>query len=259
MSAIHVETTGVGPPLVLLHGWAMHGGLFASLVPRLARRFRVHQVDLPGHGHSAALDAPTLDAVVDAIDAKFRDSTQPLSVLGWSLGGTVALRWARLQPGRVARLILVGTTPRFVAGPDWPHAMAPEVLARFGDELAVACRLTLQRFLTLQIQGGDAGRRALGVLREQIFARGEPNPVALGASLAIFAAADLREDARRVDAPACLIAGACDRLTPPAASAWLAQAMPDARFVEIPGAAHAPFLSHPVAFDAALDGCLHAC
>jgi len=51
MSGLHVESTGEGPPLVLLHGWAMHGGLFAPLVPALARRYRVSVVDLPGHGH----------------------------------------------------------------------------------------------------------------------------------------------------------------------------------------------------------------
>ena len=49
---MHIETVGQGPDLVLIHGWALHGGVFAPLVARLSGRFRLHLVDLPGHGHS---------------------------------------------------------------------------------------------------------------------------------------------------------------------------------------------------------------
>ena len=51
MSELYVEWSGSGPPLVLLHGWAMHGGLLAPLVPALSARYRVAVVDLPGHGY----------------------------------------------------------------------------------------------------------------------------------------------------------------------------------------------------------------
>ena len=241
----------------------MHGGLFASLLPRLALRHRVHVVDLPGHGHSAplepaTLEPATLDDMVDAIAAHFASESEPLSVLGWSLGGTVALRWARRMPERMARLVLVGVTPRFVAGSGWPQAMAPETLQRFGDELSVACRLTLQRFLTLQVQGSAEGRSTLAELRRQLFARGEPEPAAIASSLAILAAADLRADAALIRTPSLLIAGEHDRLTPPAAAAWLAQALPNGQLLEIPGAGHAPFLSHRESFEAALEGFLDA-
>ena len=49
---LHVERLGSGPDLVLLHGWALHGGAWAPVAKRLAPRFRVHVVDLPGHGLS---------------------------------------------------------------------------------------------------------------------------------------------------------------------------------------------------------------
>ena len=52
-SALHVDVIGDGPPLVLLHGWAMHGGAFAPLVERLRDRHTLHVVDLPGHGRAA--------------------------------------------------------------------------------------------------------------------------------------------------------------------------------------------------------------
>ena len=65
---MHIETLGSGPSLVLLHGWALHGGVFAPLVQRLSDRYTLHLVDLPGHGHSRHSDvALTVEATVGAI------------------------------------------------------------------------------------------------------------------------------------------------------------------------------------------------
>jgi len=238
---------------VLLHGWAMHSGIWGPLVAHLARHHRVHAVDLPGHGRSAPIVPCTLDAMVAAVEAAFVHEAQPVTVLGWSLGGLVAMRWALVDPARVKRVALVCTTPRFVAGTDWPHAMAKETLARFGDELHVAWKLTVQRFLALQVHNSEHGRAALATLREQLWARGEPSRPALADTLEVLATADLRDDAPRIAQPALVIAGGRDTLCPPAAGRWLAAAIPGARYAEIVGAAHAPFLSHPAEFTAALE------
>ena len=144
--------------------------------PLLARRHRVHVVDLPGHGHSAAVAPYTLDAIVARLDAAFAHERQ-----GRHRARLVARRAASRCAGR-------GRAPRASRGScscarrrgsspaaDWAHAMAPETLARFGDELRVAYRLTLQRFLTLQVQGSEDGRATLAALRGALFARGEPS------------------------------------------------------------------------------------
>lgn len=253
---LHVESAGTGPPLVLLHGWAMHSGLWGSLPERLAPRFRVHAVDLPGHGRSEPLAPYTLAAVTATIAAAFAAASEPLTVVGWSLGGTVALRWARAQPQRIGRLVLVATTPCFVARADWPQAMAADTLARFGDELCASYRLTLQRFLSLQLAGSTDSRAALATLRRHLFARGDPAPSVLAEALAVLAATDLRADVPAIAQPALVVTGERDTLAPPAAGAWLASALPNARLVTIAGAGHVPFLSHPAEFAAALDGFL---
>ena len=251
--ALHVESVGSGPALVLLHGWAMHSGIWGPLVGRLARRFRVHAVDLPGHGHSA-LGAPfTLESACAAVASAVPAEGRPLIVVGWSLGGLVAMRWARQDPVRVSRLVLVATTPRFPAGSDWPHGVSAETLARFGDELHVAWKLTIQRFLALQLQGSEHGRATLAAMRQQVFARGEPAPKALFGALDAIVTTDLRAEVTEIAQPALVIAGGRDTLALPAAGRWLGERLPDAHFAAIEGAAHVPFLSHPDAFGAALD------
>lgn len=257
---VHIESVGRGPPLVLLHGFALHGGLFAPIVPALARHARVHVIDLPGHGWSPAVEPFDLDTIVAAVDdavgcARSRDGDPPapLAILGWSFGGLVAMHWAARFPNNVTRLILVATSPSFVTRPGWPSAMAGETLARFGDELEVAWRLTLQRFLTLQVQGSDEGKRTLATLRGRLFERGDPAPAALAATLALLERSDLRDETASIAAPATLIAGTRDALVPVAGMRALAAIMPRAKLTEIEGAAHAPFLSHPRAFLATLD------
>jgi pimeloyl-[acyl-carrier protein] methyl ester esterase len=249
--SLHVESTGSGPPLVVLHGWAMHSGLWMPALPKLASRFRVHLVDLPGHGHSPPIEPTTLAGIACAVAEHFASLPEAPTVLGWSLGGAVALQWALDRPDAVAKLILVGTTPCFVARDDWPHAIAAETLRRFGDELATSYRSTLQRFVTLQLQGTEHAREILGAMRTQLFARGAPSRQSLEDALDALAAIDLRARVGAITQPALVIAGAGDTLVPAAAGAWLAAALPAGRLASIAGAAHAPFLSHPEVFFAA--------
>jgi pimeloyl-[acyl-carrier protein] methyl ester esterase len=243
---LHVESVGAGPPLVLLHGFAMHGGLFTPIVHPLAQRHRVHVVDLPGHGYSEATDATALASVADDVVAL--DFGGPATFLGWSYGGLVAQHIAQTTADAVAALVLVCTSPRFVASADWPHAMSEETLTRFGDELRISYRLTLQRFLTLQVQGSEAGRATLASLRHALFARNAPSPATLAGVLRILMESDMRAVAPDIAAPTLVVTGSRDTLTPAAAGAWLAGAIPDARYAPIEGAAHAPFLSHRDAF-----------
>jgi pimeloyl-[acyl-carrier protein] methyl ester esterase len=245
---LHVHATGQGSPLVLLHGWALHAGLFAPLVPALAKQHCVHAVDLPGHGRSLPLPDLSVDRVVDVLDAALGDMAAPADILGWSLGGTLALAWARKYPRHARRLVLVAATPKFAAGDGWPHAMPPSTLARFADELRVAYRPTLQRFVTLQVQGSEEGRATLAKLRHALFEHGEPDAALLSGALAMLGGTDLRAEVPAIAQRTLVIAGDRDTLVPAAAAQWLAATLPDARLRVIEGAAHAPFLSHPRVF-----------
>ena len=137
---VHIESVGNGPPLVALHGWAMHSGLWMPVLPQLAQHFRVHCVDLPGHGYSDMVRPYTLTSVTDAVaaacDRVVGDEAQPLTLMGWSLGGAGAMQWAAEFPQRVGALILTCTTPCFTTRPDWRTALSEQVLRQFGDELS---------------------------------------------------------------------------------------------------------------------------
>ena len=130
--------------------------------------------------------------------------------------------------------------------------MAESTLQQFGDELHLSYKATLQRFVALQVQGSEHAREVLPQLREHLFARGEPSREVLEDALRILAATDLRSQVGAIRQPALVIAGDRDTLTPPESAEWLGKTLPHASLHRIPGAAHAPFLSHPEAFAAAL-------
>lgn len=240
--SLHIETHGKGEPLLLIHGWGMHGGVWGGIVPRLAERFCVHVVDLPGHGRSPARGDGGLDSIVDALAAELAG---PLNVCGWSLGGQIALHWAARHPEQIRSLVLMCSTPCFVEQDDWLFGMAEKTLHQFATELEKNYAATLRRFLALQVRGSEHERELLAQLRASLFAHGEPDLAALRSGLEILRCADLRPQLPEIIQPTLALAGERDKLTPPEASYYLAQSLPNAQVIEIDGAAHAPFLSHP--------------
>lgn len=242
---LFVERSGQGRDLVMLHGWGLHGGFFGALMLHLEPHFRVHRVDLPGHGRSRGEVASGLDSWVDAVRASVPKNA---IWLGWSLGGILAMHAALKFPEQVERLALVASTPRFVTDTDWPHAQKPEVLAHFAGELHGDFRKTVSDFLTLQSLGDTHAREQVRELRPMLFDHGNPEPEGLAAGLDILRDADLRDALHQLHLPVLLVAGQRDRLTPPAAMCAAAKTLPDAMLELYEGAAHMPFLSDPTRF-----------
>jgi pimeloyl-[acyl-carrier protein] methyl ester esterase len=237
---MHIETAGSGPDLVLIHGWAMHGGVFAPLTRALCERFRLHVVDLPGHGFSRDDDA-TLDP---ESCAKYLLDTLPRAVwIGWSFGGLVSLHAALMRPEQMRGIVQVATSPCFVAAPDWPHGVALDVFAQFESGLRRDYRATIERFLALEAIGSDDAQAELRDLKTQVFARGEPAVAALECSMRILETADLRARIRELAVPNLWIAGRRDRLVPAAAMRWAAEQSTRGGYREI-SSGHAPFVSH---------------
>ncbi len=248
--SLYIEQLGSGPDLVMLHGWGLHGGLFAPVADALAKRYRLHLVDLPGHGRSPMPEgdyalANIAEQIVDAVPTN-------ATWLGWSLGGRIALT-AAANSEAVSKLILVGANPCFVQQEDWPHAMPQAELAQFADSLRDDYRATLQRFVALQSRGSERGREELRRLRETLFDHGEPDAKALAAGLHLLGDADLRSLLRTIKQPTLIIHGERDTLAPLAAAEYTAAHIPNAKLRVITGAGHAPFISHPEQFTAAIE------
>lgn len=253
---IHTAIAGTGSPCVLLHGWGLHGGIWQETAQALSVDHRMIAVDLPGHGHSAPLPgAYTLDELAAAVAGILPPHC---CVIGWSLGGMVALNLAARFPDRVGQLILIAATPQFIADRAWPHAIAPEVLAAFAARLREDHAGTIRQFLALQVMGSEQERRTLARLRTLLSDTPPPHAAALQGGLDILRTASLLPLLDRVTQPVTLIHGRHDTLVPWTAARALQQRLPQAQLHVLPGAAHAPFLSHADDFLRLVRGSLHA-
>jgi pimeloyl-[acyl-carrier protein] methyl ester esterase len=239
---LYVESNGSGPDLVLLHGWGMNAAVWDDAAPEFAQHFRLHCVDLPGHGGSNACAPCTLDALAEVLAAAL---PRRVAVCGWSFGGQVALNWALRVPHQGERLVLIATTPRFVRGADWECGIDAAVLEGFAHGLAHDYRTTLQRFLALQAQGDAHPRAVLRRLRGQILAHGEPDVAALGAGLRLLKETDMRDRLVQITQPALILHGEHDALVPLAAGEYLQRVLPHAVIEVYAGTAHALFHAQP--------------
>lgn len=247
---LHITTSGEGPDLVMLHGWGMNAEVWQPVCSALANQFRLHRVDLPGHGQSQQQDqGVTLqDWTEQVAEAVMPQLNGPACWLGWSLGGMVAAQLAYQYPQQVRRLLLIATNLRFCQTDDWPEAVAPEVLKSFASELQQDHGQTLQRFLGLQVMGDAQARQALKQLRQCILAQPEPSTRALESGLEILRSADLRPLAGQLEFPVLLLGGEKDRLVSPAALHNVASLLPYCQLEVLPAAGHAPFISQPESF-----------
>lgn len=242
------------PTLALLHGWGMNPRVFDALHAPLEKHCTLLPLALPGHGGTSAFASSSLTAWAAHLAAQLPPQT---ILLGWSLGGQIAMRMALDHPATMKRLILVSTTPKFVADTLWPAGIAREDLLAFGADMQTDTRATLLRFLSLQTRGAVAQKTLLQTLRAAFLSELLPDPQAMAAGLDMLLHTDLRAETAQLTQPTLVIHGSLDKLTPPAAGDWLAKNLPSAKSYSIDGAAHAPFLSHTQLVAEAIVEALH--
>src|SRR5947208_9077975 len=125
---LYYETHGAGRPMILLHGGLGSGEMFGPVLPQLAEHHQVILVDLQGHGRTADIDRPIdvrlmADDIAALIDHLGLDRPD---VVGYSLGGGVALQTAARHPAKVGRLVAASANIR-------RDAIYPEMLAQQGQ------------------------------------------------------------------------------------------------------------------------------
>jgi 2-succinyl-6-hydroxy-2,4-cyclohexadiene-1-carboxylate synthase len=250
--SLFVETEGAGPPVVLLHGFTGSGRSLAETAASLRPGFRTVRIDLVGHGRS---DAPadsaayTLEAcaaqVARVIEVACSGSAH---VLGYSMGGRVALALAAWHPTRVRSTILIGARAGLAdAAVRAERRRADEALAR--DLERDGLEAFVDRWMALPLFASQArlGPAFLARARRE---RLRQDPAGLAASLRGMGAGaqpPLFDRLGEIDVPALLVAGAEDERFAEVADD-LARRLPRARAVRIAGAGHAAHLERPEAF-----------
>ena len=232
------DDMGAGPEVLLLHGIMADRTALSSVAESLSATHRVLNVDLRGHGDSDVAEDYELASFAHDIAALLLVTglTRP-TVVGWSMGGSIAMDLALRYPEIMGRLVLVGSTPCLVQRADWATALSVDAAAGLRQLLATDWREGATAFTAQVVSDGDAMtqteyRRMALRAREDV-------------TLACFdsvGAVDLRARLGNVHIPAATIVGGEDRVCPPGASEYLARELGGTHHV-IVDAGHAPFLT----------------
>ena len=250
---LHTEEQGQGEPLLLHAGLGQGSWVWRWVLPALARSFRTIVFDTRGTGRTPAPREPYGIGEL-ASDAAAVLAGRRAHVLGFSMGGYVALTLALRQPQLVRSLVLAGTG---AGGPD-RVPRPPEVRAAFEaafrrppDEYG---RLTTP--YTLAPGWPEANRQRY----EEILAARLERPTPYE-TIAAHAAACYRFygeglEVERIDVPALVVHGDADRIGPVENGRLLAVRLKRAEYVELPGRGHNLMLEDPQAFARAVLGFL---
>lgn len=254
-ASIDVQIDGAGDDaVVLLHGFPFTRELWRDVIPTLAQRHRVISLDLRGMGRSSVTHGPYLmetlagdiAAVLDAL------TISRAAIVGHSLGGYVALAFARMYVERVQSLALVCS--RLGADSDeraqWRYDFADRIEREASIEPIVDAMLPTQIAPKNKEKSPQIAARAKEIASHN-------TPEGLAAMLRGMAVRDSAEDiAPDLTMPVLLVAGRYDTGSPVEENEAAARVFPDGRLVICEESAHLPMLEEPEALTAALVGLL---
>ena len=239
-AAIHHHEGGSGPAVVLLNGWTASGLVWpAAMVAELERDHRVVRIDNRGSGWSRHAPRPYTigDLARDARDVIDRLGLERPTVVGLSMGGMIAQELAIRWPDRIGRVVLLGTRPPS------PEDVAPPAKVTASLLASPPPGVTLRTFLRegwATVAGPGFGRdhpEAVDEMARAIARRPTPRFAVLDQARAI-AAWHGAHRLRRITVPVTVVHGSEDPLIPVHNGMRIAQLVPGARYVELPGVGH---------------------
>jgi 3-oxoadipate enol-lactonase len=244
---------GSGPPVVLLHAFPLDSGMWAPQMAALAARYRVVAPDLPGFGGSDPSPSWTIDTAADGL-AEWLDAAGipgPITLGGLSMGGYVALAFARRHASRLKGLILADTK----AEPDDDTAREGRTATlKLVQESGAR---GLMKSMLAKVLGVTTREHRPDVL-DTVNEIGEWQSVAAitAAVVALRDRPDARPGLAAVAVSTLVLVGAEDTITPLANAQTMASQIPNAILTTIPAAGHLANLEAPAEFNAAVESFL---
>ncbi len=239
----HVQQSGSGPPLLLVHGTGASVHSWRDLLPALAADYTVLAADLPGHAFTEAVPSAryTLSGMSDSLAGLLqRLGFSPMFCVGHSAGAAILCRMSldrHIAPRRIVSLngaflplggaagVLFSPIAKLFAG----TALVPRLISWRGGESVAVDRV-------IQGTGSKLDRRGI-----DLYARLVREPQHIAGALGMMGNWNLHSFERelcRLETPVTLIAAANDRAVPPAQARRIEACLPQANLVQVPGLGH---------------------
>ena len=243
---IEIRELGQGPALLLIHGYPLDGAMWSAVSRRLSDRFRVLKPDLPGRPDNPAEPDGSIESYADFIQSVAAAAGEPFGLVGFSMGGYVALALMKRRPAAVRALALVDT--RAVADDESVRAKREEAIAILRQR---GVEPIAESMLPKLLASASIARRDLADRVRRIILRQRAETL-ISDLQAMRDRPDLTAFLSEISVPTLVVVGGDDVITPPAESEEMARAIPSGRLVTIPGAGHLTPMENPIAVEQAL-------
>lgn len=254
---LFVAERGQGRPLILLHGWASHGGYFGPQMETLGERFHLLCPDLPGHRNSiASLPRLGIPHLADSLHRLISErSLSGAVVIGWSMGAMVAFDYiARYGQAALSGLVIEDMTARIINDESWHLGIRNDFLAEHSAMALQAMRGDWASYVRNSLPKLFARSRSS---QDPLYRWAEAEMLANdGAAMAALWASMAEQDFRsllpQLTLPVLLLHGGDSQLYDPAVHHWMETVIPNARRLCLEQAGHSPHLEMPDAYNAAV-------
>ena len=240
-------------PLLFLHGVGGGHHAWDAQLPYFAERgYPAHAWDQPGYGHSASVEPYDLEQVAAALKRLLESlGGEPVVLVGHSMGGMVAQEAYARFPGLVKALVLAFTSAAFGgAGSDFAKRFVAERIGPLDEGRSMA---DIAAALMPRMRGRESDAR--GLAHAQKIMSAIP-PQTYRKAVELLTTFDRRAQLGDIAVPTLLVAGSDDATAPASLMARMAEKIPGAELVVLPGCGHLGPMDQPAAFNAALEGFL---
>ena len=258
MPTIHVapgvnmayEDRGEGDPIVFVHGWGGAGDVWDYQVLDFAPTHRCITVDLRGHGASDKpwgtydyeLFAEDLHTLITALDLT------GVTLVGWSMGGHIGIKYVHEHPERIRRLVITGSGPRFWHADDAPYGTPSDQVKSLIDAVRWARTETIAG-----LYGNNFHRQDLSATEQWFIQTGWKVPAFVGlTSFQALIDNDLRPLLPEITRPVSVFSGRHDQIWDPRWSEETARLLPDSTLTFFENSGHVAFIENRVEWNAAL-------
>lgn len=223
-------------PLLFIHGWASNAQVWQNAY----RNQFTYYYDTP--------QFPDFIHLEETIKTLSERMAQPLTLVGWSLGGMLAMQIAASNPERIAKLILVSSTPCFITNETYAAGLASTIVKRLTKKLAQDKWQTQLDFYKLMFSATEQNY-AVQYHRHMAPLLANLPYHTLASGLDYLLRTDLRTSLGQISVPCDIIHGTADMICPVAAGQYLAKHLPKAKLHLLDGAGHIPFYTRARDFE----------
>ena len=244
---------GEGQPILLVHGWAAHGGFFADLQNRLARSWRGITPTLRGHlGSARGTRALTVETLGEDIAALVETLKLPrVTALGWSMGAMALWAAAPRLGQRLRALIVEEMSPRIVNDDPWNFGLAggyaPRNVEATLSEIHADWPAYVQRLAPRMFSNSTCEQHP-DLVRWTATEMAKADPAAMADFWRSMAAQDFRAALSAINIPVLAVRGGDSQIYPAGANAVVAETSPLGASITLNGAGHVPHLESPDSF-----------